>query len=207
MKSRFFYSKYHIKSFSRGSATDLDHDLLREYLILWNALQSARINLEDTYKDVIVWTFEGSGQYLASSAYNIQFAVRSPRTSQNLDGESWHLHDAKFSFGYSYKIGSGQWLASNYAAEKTTTSARYVKEPRESHTSIHWISLLAKSLGSCSNLEQRSKLISIPLDDWEWYGRLVLPHDGSRYEDGTHVDSSDPMVYTETKKRNDLQRL
>jgi len=36
---------------------------------------------------------------------------------------------------------------------------------------------------------------------------LVLPHDGSRYEDGTHVDSSDPMVYTETKKRNDLQRL
>ena len=57
------------------------------------------------------------------------------------------------------------------------------KEPRESYTSIHWMSLLAKSLGSCSNLERRSKLISIPLDDWEWYGRLVLPHDGSRYED------------------------
>ena len=85
----------------RDIAYNLDHDLLREYLILWNALQSARIN-------VIVWTFEGSGQHLASSAYNIQFAVRSPRTSQNLDGESWHLHDAKFSFGYSYKIGSGQ---------------------------------------------------------------------------------------------------
>jgi hypothetical protein len=66
---------------------------------------------------------------------------------------------------------------------------------------------LAKSLGSCSNLEQRSKLISITLDDREWYGRLVLPHDGSRYEDGTPVDNSDPMVYMETKKSNDLWRL
>jgi hypothetical protein len=109
----------------------LGYDLLTEYFSLWNALQSARINLEDTYKDVIVWSLDLRRIRTilsASSAYNIQFAVRSPQNSQNLYGESGHLQDPKFSFGYSYKIVSGQLPASNYTAEKTTTFARYVKE-------------------------------------------------------------------------------
>ena len=62
------------QSWVKDIAYSLNHDLLHEFFELWNALQSVQLNMQDEQEDEIIWTLEASGQYSATSAYNIQFA-------------------------------------------------------------------------------------------------------------------------------------
>jgi len=55
-------------------AYNLNHELLSEYFKLWTAIETAGIDLDDTSEDKITWTLESSGEYLAKSAYAVQFA-------------------------------------------------------------------------------------------------------------------------------------
>lgn len=52
----------------------LNHELLSEYFKLWMAIESVRLDLDDTREDLITWTLESLGEYSAKSAYTIQFA-------------------------------------------------------------------------------------------------------------------------------------
>lgn len=58
----------------RDIAHDLDHLLLKAFCDLWCLIDSLHLDLDDTRDDEIFWILESSGQYSATSAYNIQFA-------------------------------------------------------------------------------------------------------------------------------------
>jgi len=78
------------QSWVKDIAYSLNHNLLHEFFELWNALQSVQLNLQvDEQEDEIIWTLEASGQYSATSAYNIQFAAQVTSSFPTLIWKAW----------------------------------------------------------------------------------------------------------------------
>jgi len=48
--------------------------MLSEFFKLWQTIEAANLNLDETEEDSIVWTLENSGEYSTRSAYAVQFA-------------------------------------------------------------------------------------------------------------------------------------
>jgi hypothetical protein len=70
-------------------SNNLNNDLINDFFNLWNAIQSTQLNLEDTAEDEITWILESSGQYSASSAYDIQFTGQITSNFPKLIWEAW----------------------------------------------------------------------------------------------------------------------
>jgi hypothetical protein len=77
-------------------AHDLNNEILREFFQLWNAIESAQLNLDDGRDDQISWILESSGEYSTKSAYNIQFAGQIPTMFPNLIWNGWVPPKCKF---------------------------------------------------------------------------------------------------------------
>jgi hypothetical protein len=77
-------------------AHDLNNEILREFFQLWNAIESAQLNLDDGRDDQISWILESSGEYSTKSAYNIQFARQIPTMFLNLIWNAWAAPKCKF---------------------------------------------------------------------------------------------------------------
>ncbi|XP_066392033.1 uncharacterized protein [Miscanthus floridulus] len=54
-------------------AYNLTTELLDEFFKLWQEIEAAGIDLNDTREEDITWILESSGTYTARSAYKIQF--------------------------------------------------------------------------------------------------------------------------------------
>jgi hypothetical protein len=81
-------------------AHELNDDILREYFQLWNAIESAQLNLDDNREDQIIWTLESSGEYSAKSAYNISSLLgRSSQILATSSGVRGRRQSVSFSFG------------------------------------------------------------------------------------------------------------
>jgi hypothetical protein len=73
--------------------TDLMHDvtpgIMAEYIMLWIVVDEADLDLADNRPDEIVWTRTASGEYSASSAYQIQFQGSITSDFQSLIWQVW----------------------------------------------------------------------------------------------------------------------
>lgn len=65
-----------------------------DYFKLWRAIESA--HLDDTGQDLIVGTLESSGEYTATSAYNIQFEGQTQSNFPKLIWKVWAPQRCKF---------------------------------------------------------------------------------------------------------------
>lgn len=163
-----------------------NHELLNEYFSLWNALQTVQINLSDEREDEIIWILEESGQYSASSAYNIQFAGQIPSNFPKINMAS---------------VGAAEIQSISMAAiaRRTMDSSSPIttglqeqlllrtmwKEPRDGNTPIHWMSFFAKDLGAHNGTERVPEFEPLFFGSGEWYGWLVRPYDKPVQQDGT----------------------
>jgi hypothetical protein len=76
---------------------DLTLELLNEYFKLWRAIEAEHVDLDDATDDLIVWTLESSGEYMARSAYIIQFEGQIKSNFPKLIWKAWATPRCKFS--------------------------------------------------------------------------------------------------------------
>lgn len=77
-------------------AHDLNPELLDDYFKLWGAIEAQQIDLEDTREDLIVWSLESSGEYMARSAYMVQFEGQIRSNFPRLIWKVWATLKCKF---------------------------------------------------------------------------------------------------------------
>lgn len=73
----------------RDIAYSMTSALIADFFELWSAIDGVHLNLDDLREDEILWTLETSGQYSASSAYEIQFAGQIASNFPKLIWKAW----------------------------------------------------------------------------------------------------------------------
>lgn len=80
----------------RDVVYDMNHELIAEIFKLWGAIEAENIQFDDHQEDNIVWILESSGQYLARTAYRMQFAGQIESVFPELIWRAWALPSGNF---------------------------------------------------------------------------------------------------------------
>lgn len=72
-----------------------NEDLVDEFIVLWRAICTANINLSPSVSDSISWKFYSSGEYIARSAYLMQFHGSATLNFKQLFWSARALREAK----------------------------------------------------------------------------------------------------------------
>jgi hypothetical protein len=75
---------------------DVTTDILGEYILLWCLMDEEGFDPADQQLDKITWTRTTNGEYLARSAYLMQFQGSVETNLRNLIWQVWALSRVKF---------------------------------------------------------------------------------------------------------------
>jgi len=145
----------------RDIAYNLNNDLINDFKNLWNAIQSAQLNLEDNVEDEITWILESLGQYSASSAYDIQFADQIASNFSKLIWETWAPRRCKFFLWL--LLQNKIWTAARLQLRDWKNNYFYALCKR-SLKQLHGMPLLKGSLVPRCNLVRQPKFTSFAME-------------------------------------------